>query len=238
MPIKKSKFIDPRDNHVYKTVIIGKQEWFAENLFFATLDGFYSYDQADPDVRDDLDDLEVDGGYGYLYTIEAANMAAPEGWRLPSESDFIQLARAVGVPKMQTIRFLSKFLKNSLFNCDKRWDDGAVCECIQSLSWNDACKDPFGFSAIYSGYGYLIESESDGYREQFLEFKGRGGYEEEDPCVEARLWMSSECDGKPAYFFIEKDRVGFSNKLDRTNIDTFVNPVQCLCSVRLVRDVT
>lgn len=251
MPTK-SQYTDPRDNHVYKSVIIGKQEWLAENLRFDTFDGCYSYDQTAPDIRDEMDELEADGGFGYLYTIEAAKNAIPDGWRLPSEKDFILLARAIGIPKMQTIKFLSKFLNISLFKCNKRRDNGVKCESIQSPSWDDIYKDPFGFSAIYSGYGSLFESEKDGFREQFLKFKGRGGYEDESPSVEARLWTSSEDNGKPTYFFIEKDRVGFCDKFDRTykknfsgvpgtdlidKMESIIESGQSLCSVRLVRDV-
>ena len=252
MAANESSYKDSRDGHVYKTVFIGKQEWFAENLCFETLDECYSYDQTDPGIRDEIDEQEVVGGYGYLYTIEAAKEAVPDGWRLPSEKDFIQLTRTVGVPKIQTIKFLSKYLKDSLFNCDKRRDNGVKCNRIQSPCWNDDFKDPFGFSALYSGYGSLFASEKDGFREEFLKFKGRGGYEEEDMHIEARLWMSSERNGKPAYFFIEEDRVGFCEKFDRSykkifsgvpgmnfvnKMEALVESGRCLCSVRLVRDM-
>lgn len=35
--------------------------------------------------------------YGFLYSFEAAKQAVPEGWRLPSDDDWMQLERALGL---------------------------------------------------------------------------------------------------------------------------------------------
>ncbi|MCA0447286.1 MAG: PEGA domain-containing protein [Bacteroidetes bacterium] len=96
------------NGYTYKTVIIGKQEWLAENLrttryndgtsilnietssnWSTTSNGAYcSYNQDQRNAEK----------YGYLYNWHAVNSGklAPMGWRVPSDEDWTILENAVG----------------------------------------------------------------------------------------------------------------------------------------------
>jgi uncharacterized protein (TIGR02145 family) len=82
-------FIDTRDGKVYKTIKMGNQTWFAENLAF----------KADSDCWAYNNDENNAAIYGYLYTWEAANNVCPLGWHLPSDGDWITLEKSLGMPE-------------------------------------------------------------------------------------------------------------------------------------------
>ncbi len=81
------KFVDSRDNHEYKTVTIGNYIWMAENLDYTTSEGSWCYDNNE------------DNGskYGRLYNWKTAQNVCPDGWHLPSDSEWKDLEKAAGV---------------------------------------------------------------------------------------------------------------------------------------------
>jgi uncharacterized protein (TIGR02145 family) len=77
-----SSYKDPRDGKLYKTVQIGNQTWFGENLRFKT-DGAVL---PNPNIDE----------VGYLYSWETAQKSCPAGWHLPDENDWKVLITKLG----------------------------------------------------------------------------------------------------------------------------------------------
>lgn len=79
-------FKDSRDGKVYKTVKIGDQIWFAENLAYKTKSDCWAYNNDDRNIAK----------YGYLYYWKAAKQACPQGWHLPTEAEWSELISYLG----------------------------------------------------------------------------------------------------------------------------------------------
>lgn len=101
-PVSKGVFTDVRDGKEYHYVRIGDLEWTIDNAKYDTGDdntrSIYSTQQTIGDQNSINDSLTV-SKYGYLYSYEGANQAAPDGWRLPSDEDWKNLEIALGMSK-------------------------------------------------------------------------------------------------------------------------------------------
>ena len=90
VPVKTS-FTDPRDGQVYGIKKLGNLTWMKENLRFDVPDASWCFDDNDENC----------GELGRLYTFQAALKACPSGWRLPSDNDWLDLEKALGLPQGQ-----------------------------------------------------------------------------------------------------------------------------------------
>lgn len=80
---------DTRDGQKYIIVEIGDQTWFANNLNYETGDSWwYNNSESNGEI------------YGRLYTWDTAQIACPEGWRLPSDDDWKILEIQLGMSEI------------------------------------------------------------------------------------------------------------------------------------------
>src|SRR6201996_9126785 len=96
---KNGVFVDSRDHKTYKTVKIGSQVWFAENFAYLPMVDTVNvsvYGYKGNSVKE-VKKLESYQKYGALYSWEFARKLAPKGWRLPTDADWQQLERQLGI---------------------------------------------------------------------------------------------------------------------------------------------
>lgn len=106
--------LEDTDGNVYKTVIIGNQEWMVENLKVT------SYRNGDPirKVYNDLEWRNISAGaysvydkdmsnlstYGCLYNwyaVADSRNIAPEGWHVPTDDDWKELEMYLGMSRSE-----------------------------------------------------------------------------------------------------------------------------------------
>jgi uncharacterized protein (TIGR02145 family) len=134
---EKGSFADSRDSKTYKTIKIGAQTWMAENLNYAASGSkcgdAYGY------LKDE--NTENCDKYGRLYNWGAALKACPQGWHLPSDSEWDVLMKVVGGSSTA-----GRKLKAS-----SGWKNCGLLGSGSSL----ICEDAFGFAALPGGSGEL-----------------------------------------------------------------------------------
>ncbi|MBO4785414.1 MAG: hypothetical protein J5521_11825 [Lachnospiraceae bacterium] len=181
--IENSVFIDPRDSLSYKTISIGGQTWFAENLRYETK-GSYCYAGKKENCEK----------YGRLYTKNAARNACPEGWRIFSQGEFGKL----GINSNGLLEYEEKIEKDGKISLTPKLDFFEYN--LKSSSgwskdeWNGG--DKIGFSILPSGY-YCPK----GIEKGNVQFNGYGFYYEKGKTQYsfglgsmAILWQKNEKD--------------------------------------------
>ena len=128
-------FTDPRDKSVYPYTSIGTQTWMRRNL---------RYQGKGHPV---LDSPVMAKAFCQLYTWEEAQSVCPEGWRLPTDSDWTTLAKHLGdaeAKETETFKGIAgKMMLKADFNGESLWE-----------YWPEVTmSDESHFSALPTGYG-------------------------------------------------------------------------------------
>ncbi|MBR6454595.1 MAG: fibrobacter succinogenes major paralogous domain-containing protein [Fibrobacter sp.] len=109
--VTKGSITDTRDGHSYKTVTIGSQTWMAQNLNYETVNSYCYSDNASNCTKygrlytwaaamDSVGSWSANGkGCGYGKTCSPTypvRGVCPEGWHLPTQTEWNTLFTAVG----------------------------------------------------------------------------------------------------------------------------------------------
>lgn len=170
-------FRDARDGRIYHYQKDGKYDWMTQNLAY---DG-YGYSYFDCDVTDDL--------FGRYYTWDEAVKACPEGWRLPTNEEFLAFhnsyAKTAADKARETFQSgAGVHMADAYFNKSKMWE-----------YWPDVSPDnTSGFSLLPMGY-LAIRGEEHAHIE---------------PMVYALFWTADEDGPERAFYrsiYMKYDRV-------------------------------
>jgi uncharacterized protein (TIGR02145 family) len=140
-----SNSVTDADGNVYPTVIIGTQEWMAENLKTTK----YCNGDSIPNVADDItfdtgawvnyqNDIQYEEKYGKLYNWYAVNDSrnvCPCGWHVPTDAEWTTLTDYLGGEEVA----------------------GAKMKSSSTMDWpsqlTGTATNESGFSALPGGYG-------------------------------------------------------------------------------------
>ena len=134
---------DPRDGMVYKTTTIGGQVWMAENLNYFDIEGASSSIKNDWCYWDKPENCE---SAGRLYTWTVAQRICPEGWRLPTKSDWESLLQEVGADSLNEIL----------------WKGSSKLKSVSGWENEGSGTDDFGFTALPAGMKFTTSTQ-DGF---------------------------------------------------------------------------
>ena len=96
-------FTDPRDNETYGWVRYAGLDWMTENYRYNIQDDVNSTIYLDADENgssnagNNPNSTRNLARYGRLYTLSGAQTACPDGWRIPTDTDWQQLEQALGL---------------------------------------------------------------------------------------------------------------------------------------------
>lgn len=184
--IRVEYFVDFEGNS-YKTVIIGEQEWMAENMRSTIYpDGteirLVEHGGSWGAMPNDLSkESEAychyknipDSIKGALYTYPAAIKLCPDGWRLPSKEDAADLSRFVMKDQSLTIDDVAPYLKSK-----EGW-------CKSSLGYLGKSLDTYGLNVLPTGRRRYFQGRWDDIftdcQATFLRLSGVSQYNDVSP---------------------------------------------------------
>lgn len=148
-----------QDNRYYKAVTIGDQIWMAENLAYLpavspsteglpTAPYYYVYGYEGTEVAEAKKEDHF-STYGVLYNWPAAMTACPAGWHLPSDTEWKQLEKTLGMT--QTLADATGF---------RGTNEGSQLKMASGWSNDGNGTNTSGFSALPGG---IRESDTFGY---------------------------------------------------------------------------
>ncbi len=181
---------DLRDGETYQTVVIGRETWLAENLRF----------NAPGSI---LNPKNPSKHYGRFYDLKTAQTACPQGWHLPSDSEWDELERVHGMPAS----FIGK----------GGWRGEHATQMKSISGWDEDGNgtNNWGFNVLPAGY-YFTEKVS----EEMAGIEGLG--------YAAAFWsaLNDENRGFARFMFGVRD---FVNKWDEGVEEEMGTALSCRC---------
>ncbi len=179
---EKPQFCDERDGKKYVYVKIGEQTWMAQNLNYVTATGSWCYENGTSfcdSIAGRFYDWSTTMALGVSCHVSNCSSQiqtnhkgiCPQGWHVPTNAEWDQLARYVDGTSETSSPYASKIAGEKLKGSE--WSSGT---------------DDFGFSAFPESGSYC-----------FLSYEGR--YNDGSFCVGSRAywWSASELGGETAY---------------------------------------
>lgn len=179
------EMVDERDGQIYKTVVIGSQTWMAQNLNYKTENSLcYQKDASKCAIYGRLytwftavgvDEDECDDENGCELSTGNVQGICPDGWHLPSTTEWETLFDEVSGRSVAGLDFDGKSVAGAFLRAETGWEDKGQ----ESL-------DDFGFSALPAGYYnklitlYTFRHEGD---EAYF-WSATGGYNTENEIYE------------------------------------------------------
>ena len=139
LPDDVATITDARDDRTYPYVTIGAQDWMARNLAYSSGKPYYNA-AAMQDV------------FGMFYTWDEAVSACPDGWRLPTSSDWDALAKAHGCEDVSEVYagIAGDMMADAYMNDSKMWEFWPEVKIANTLK----------FCAIPAGYAVEAEDKA------------------------------------------------------------------------------
>ncbi len=179
----------------FKTVKIGSQVWTAENLAL-TKDRDGNELVLGKDYMIPGDDENYVGTYGLLYSRDAALRTIPKGWHLPTDGEWKQLERTIGLTdpdrKYDNGTERGKGIAPKLcakigWEDDARWDTTIKRTVIESRFSKFVEEHPemnsTGFNVVPAGYAFVSNGHSSMFGETGYFLTASEDVYDEDGCV-------------------------------------------------------
>lgn len=193
-PIYEDEMMEKIGDKSYYVAQIGSKSWMRQNL--ASVSEGFGRCYFDSKAM-----LDIMGGY---YTWEEACKACPDGWRLPSEADWVDLCKASGAKDAAEFCDIegaaAGLMAYTKFNREPMW------EYYRGVKATDKTH----FTCIPTGYAVVAGDD--------YQFTGYSNY--------AAYWTSSEKNGEGVYRYIYKDKdIVYAGSASKTG---FAASVRCV----------
>jgi uncharacterized protein (TIGR02145 family) len=165
-------YITVDEEHKFYYTTIGNLDWFRWNLGYTESGAPY------------VNSYAMDGVLGRYYSYDEAMTACPEGWRLPTDKEWLEMLQTVdssltGLEPFNTIPGVaSKLMGDVRFNGEKAWEYWPAVGEITNAS---------GLSIIPAGFAMLSGKNAEGYYSKAI-FKGYLDY--------AVFWTADTVEGE------------------------------------------
>lgn len=223
--------IDEKDGKKYKTVVIGEQEWMAENYAYLNEEDYSNDEKAAWSWKESIcyvyegGDLSFSSAkrsrhykkYGAFYNYAAAVAYAPKGWHLPTKEDWVELQKFLGVSD-EEINRTDKTGRGDAFNRLK--EPGSWTKILDhSIYISDSSNNQTGWSAKAAGFGHLVKEGTNKYKMTW-DAKNYKAY-----------WWSAEDGFNPEYIVVEYGMYSASSQIYKEELYKYD-----ALSVRYVKD--